>query len=143
MHSRDDSSIERATRASISYPEYTADVVLTHRMAVRRMRGITNETAALNLPEALDRTSYEQHSREFGLSPASDHALTNEVWAQLPSAPAHGVEQTLAKARIEGMRRESSSRPVKPSGQLWEPCPRCGKEPIYMPKHVCLDCWGE
>ncbi len=29
--------------------------------------------------------------------------------------------------------------PVK-AGQLWEPC-RCGREPVYMPLHLCDTCW--
>ena len=24
-------------------------------------------------------------------------------------------------------------------GQLWEPC-KCGKEPVYMPSHLCEKC---
>lgn len=33
--------------------------------------------------------------------------------------------------------------PVGPkmTGQLWEECPRCGREPIYMPLHLCEHCW--
>lgn len=27
------------------------------------------------------------------------------------------------------------------NGQLWEPCERCGAEPIYMPLHLCENCW--
>lgn len=27
------------------------------------------------------------------------------------------------------------------TGQLWEPCPRCGAEPVYMPLHLCESCW--
>lgn len=29
------------------------------------------------------------------------------------------------------------------SGQLWEPCGRCGAEPVYMPLHLCADCWPQ
>jgi ribosomal protein S14 len=29
----------------------------------------------------------------------------------------------------------------KQTGQLWEECPRCGREPIYMPLHLCDHCW--
>ena len=29
----------------------------------------------------------------------------------------------------------------KKSGQLWEECPQCGREPIYMPLHLCDHCW--
>lgn len=26
-------------------------------------------------------------------------------------------------------------------GQLWEPCERCGAEPVYLPLHLCDKCW--
>lgn len=29
----------------------------------------------------------------------------------------------------------------KKTGQLWEECPRCGREPVYMPLHLCDHCW--
>ena len=29
----------------------------------------------------------------------------------------------------------------KKTGQLWEPCPRCGNEPVYMPLQLCDQCW--
>jgi len=29
----------------------------------------------------------------------------------------------------------------KKTGQLWEPCPKCGQEPVYMPLHLCDNCW--
>lgn len=32
---------------------------------------------------------------------------------------------------------------IKPEGQLWEPCPRCGKEPVLMPLHLCAECYPE
>ena len=32
---------------------------------------------------------------------------------------------------------------VPMTGQLWEACPRCGREPVYMPLHLCEKCWPE
>lgn len=29
----------------------------------------------------------------------------------------------------------------KKTGQLWEECPKCGREPVYMPLHLCDHCW--
>lgn len=29
----------------------------------------------------------------------------------------------------------------KKTGQLWEECPQCGREPVYMPLHLCDECW--
>jgi hypothetical protein len=26
-------------------------------------------------------------------------------------------------------------------GQLWEGCRKCGREPVYMPLHLCDKCW--
>lgn len=36
--------------------------------------------------------------------------------------------------------KQASEGPKK-TGQLWEPCPRCGQEPVYMPLGLCDDCW--
>ncbi len=141
VDSRTDHALTRAYPLSIAYPQYSAEAVLGDRVATKRSRGIHDETVALDLPKTLDRESYEHYCREHEITPVSDRTLTNEVWAQLPSASAHGVEQTLVKARIAGMYAESRDRPIEPGGQLWEPCPVCGNEPIYLPKHVCLDCW--
>lgn len=31
--------------------------------------------------------------------------------------------------------------PAPPAGgQIWEECPHCGQEPVYMPRMVCRDC---
>jgi hypothetical protein len=30
---------------------------------------------------------------------------------------------------------------VKMGGQLWEECPRCGFEPVYLPLCLCERCW--
>jgi len=29
----------------------------------------------------------------------------------------------------------------KKLGQLWEECPLCGREPVYMPLNLCEHCW--
>jgi hypothetical protein len=33
------------------------------------------------------------------------------------------------------------SEPPGATGQLWEECECCGREPIYMPHMVCVACW--
>lgn len=38
-------------------------------------------------------------------------------------------------------KQASSGASPKKTGQLWEPCPRCGHEPVYMPLHLCGNCW--
>lgn len=30
---------------------------------------------------------------------------------------------------------------VRKTGQLWEPCEKCGRKPSYMPLHLCDKCW--
>lgn len=30
---------------------------------------------------------------------------------------------------------------VQMGGQLWEECPRCGNEPVYLPLCLSEDCW--
>ncbi|MGV6474568.1 hypothetical protein [Azotobacter vinelandii] len=45
-----------------------------------------------------------------------------------------------AKLRLDDRAPQlSAAMPVK-AGQLWEPC-RCGREPVYMPLHLCDSCW--
>lgn len=34
-----------------------------------------------------------------------------------------------------------ADRGPKKEGQLWEECERCGREPVYMPLHLCDRCW--
>jgi len=29
------------------------------------------------------------------------------------------------------------------TGQIWENCERCGKDPVYMPLMICDSCWPE
>lgn len=31
---------------------------------------------------------------------------------------------------------------MKKDGQLWEEC-ECGNEPVYLPLHLCAECWPE
>ncbi len=50
--------------------------------------------------------------------------------------------------QLEAEREEAElARPASPpvitarQGQLWEPCERCGAEPVYMPLNLCDRCW--
>ena len=40
----------------------------------------------------------------------------------------------------DGNHPQAAAGPRK-TGQLWEECPQCGREPIYMPLHLCDHCW--
>lgn len=44
----------------------------------------------------------------------------------------------LAKAKQDMILEES---PPKMNGQLWEGCEICGREPVYLPLHLCEKCW--
>ena len=73
----------------------------------------------------------------------------------------NGVERLLRQRRFFALEREretaregsasgTTSGPAgatpaeRPAieGQLWEECPRCGREPVYMPSHLCTGCLG-
>lgn len=42
---------------------------------------------------------------------------------------------------VELFAGEAQEDDPSPSGQLWEPCPRCGNEPVYMSLgDLCEDC---
>jgi len=41
----------------------------------------------------------------------------------------------------EGQQPQQQQTGPKKTGQLWEECPQCGNEPIYMPLHLCDSCW--
>lgn len=40
-------------------------------------------------------------------------------------------------------RRPARRFPPEKEGQLWEECPHCGREPVWMPLMVCDRCWPE
>ena len=50
----------------------------------------------------------------------------------------HGKKATHVKCP-----EKSVSAGPKKTGQLWEPCPLCGQEPVYMPLDLCAHCWPE
>lgn len=69
-----------------------------------------------------------------------------------PEYPAEYVAKMyLARRRMQHLEAERDaaerarpvSAPAAPAqqGQLWEPCERCGAEPVYMPLHLCERCW--
>lgn len=63
--------------------------------------------------------------------------------AELRNHPADWYSECRDGEAVE--RRARRQKPVncgpKKTGQLWEECPRCGREPIYMPLHLCDRCW--
>lgn len=62
----------------------------------------------------------------------------------------HIVTMHLAFRRLQAIQKEQKTPAPTPvelpataekQGQLWEPCECCGKEPCYMPLHLCDRCW--
>lgn len=39
------------------------------------------------------------------------------------------------------MRQNRSS--IQKTGEIWEECPHCGREPVFMPLMVCEKCWDK
>lgn len=101
---------------------------------------------------ALSRAEYESACQALGVACDPDDRCSE--WGEFgyPAyAPDEVVRHRLNQWRALGIRKEANARaqaaPLppeaipEPNGQLWEPCEQCGKEPIYMPLHVCQDCW--
>ncbi|MFY0990919.1 hypothetical protein [Halomonas sp. C05BenzN] len=102
-------------------------------------------------PMALTRVDYEAACRELGVPCLAEEACSGWGDFRYPQYDAETVlSRQLAERRWRGRLEEQAAAPTpeipepsipEPTGQLWEPCEHCGKEPIYMPLHVCLDCW--
>jgi ribosomal protein S14 len=45
------------------------------------------------------------------------------------------------KRQAEAERQPAAAHPPSKTGQLWEPCEVCGREPVYMPLMLCDRCW--
>ncbi|MGP9797028.1 hypothetical protein ACT3UJ_06685 [Halomonas sp. 86] len=105
-------------------------------------------------PCKLSRAEYEQSCQELGVQAFTDEYCL-KGWGDF-RFPQYSnevvVAQVLAGRRRNGIKGEleqamDSTAPApklsvpKPNGQLWEPCEICGKEPVYMPLHKCMDCW--
>jgi hypothetical protein len=126
---------------------------------------ISHMESYLSIPESLTRPEYETLCIQHGVTPISDHEF-NEYAMQYgdfgmshyhtePDNRYHGVSMTLHQRRFFTIKRETK-RQVGPiinaiiqvgpepkiikQGQLWEPC-KCGREPVYMPLHLCDKCW--
>jgi hypothetical protein len=104
----------------------------------------------------LSRAQYEAACAENGLDPLTDH--TCQGYAVLygdfgfPEYPATKVvAMRLARLRMQSIEAEqknarAAEERTPPAetlkeGQLWEPCERCGAEPVYMPLNLCDKCW--
>jgi hypothetical protein len=90
-----------------------------------------------------DRAAYfsEQYSgyagRYHALSALEMAITTLHIRYGRPVAKQIKVQRQEQERQAMSLRRE----PPKKQGQLWEPCPNCGREPVYMPLHLCEGCW--
>ena len=123
-----------------------------------------------DIPTKISRPQYESLCEEWGVTPYPDSALGDygdrygEYWG-LPydatsdeqvaylgegetaeKCRAYGVERLLRQRRFFSIDEqvepavETTSGSGSVSGQLWEECPRCGNEPVYLPQHLCARC---
>ena len=100
---------------------------------------------------ALSRESYEAACKTLQVECYTDEQCNG--WGDF-RYPEYDADKVLAmrladnrwRGRLSEQARAKTPTPLpspvpRQSGQLWEPCPHCRQEPIYMPLHVCDDCW--
>lgn len=103
----------------------------------------------------LSRGEYEAACATCAVDPLSDdECMGYGVRYGHFSFPEYSAEYVLTmrlarlrQQRLDAERDAPMLAPARPttvpgkSGQLWEPCERCGREPVYMPLHLCGTCW--
>lgn len=47
---------------------------------------------------------------------------------------------SVPREHAEALQAKAAAGTPKLGAQLWEECPRCGNDPIYVPPGVCADC---
>jgi len=106
-----------------------------------------------SLPNVLTRTDYENVCQKLN-APLMTDADCGNYGVQFGDfgpweyTAEYCVKMALAKRRLREIEAakiapEPISRPYPPkkTGQLWEECPHCGSEPVYMPLNLCGACW--
>jgi len=105
----------------------------------------------------LSRPEYEAAARELGCELLPDAGCDcyavryfNFPYPQYTALMCNSMRiAALRLAAIDAERLEASMAQARPvavvpvcrQGQLWEPCERCGAEPVNMPLHLCDGCW--
>lgn len=112
----------------------------------------------------LDRKTYEMLCKKFGVKPVQDKELSgyygirhvnfsmSHYNSPKPGYRESAISGQLGQQRFFAIEREMKSKsvvsaraamagPVARDGQIWEPCVKCGKEPSYLPLHLCKKCW--
>lgn len=124
-----------------------ADVDATFEAAEKRV------TEALAYKSAFTtREDYERACNALGVPALTDaecdsYGVRYGDYRYPMYAADHIVKMHLAALRLRALEdakpEPTLAAPAAPrmNGQLWEPCPNCGNEPVYMPLHVCADCW--
>ncbi|CAM3841979.1 hypothetical protein VRRI112168_02780 [Vreelandella rituensis] len=131
------------------------DVALLRAIPARYAEADARIDQANAYPDYLSRQAYETACEEVGVRCLDDAQCNGLGVFSYPFYDADTVlSMRLADKRWLQRNQDAKAKaaeasipppPVweipKRNGQLWEPCEHCGKEPIYMPLHVCMDCW--
>lgn len=109
------------------------------------------------VPECQTRAGYERACAAAGVDALSDGEIAQSygvaygVFSFPEYQPDHIIMMRLAAARKDALekqlavermqtQRPATAQTIERGGQLWEPC-ECGREPVYMPLHLCAACW--
>lgn len=117
-------------------------------------------------PACITREGYESACSNMGVDTIPDEKIIDSHWLKygnftFPSySPEKIIRMRLAGRRLLALEAEAEADnakyavPNEPSsphpaeaimtgmtGQIWQPCPYCGREPIYMPLNICQYCW--
>jgi len=110
------------------------------------------------------RAGYEAACVVAGIEPLADEHILTSYGIQYGDfsfpeyEPDHVIAMALAASRQSSLKKEAEEKrkqeqaQQRPSqekvsaeivrqGQVWEGCERCGKEPSYLPLHLCNKCW--
>lgn len=71
---------------------------------------------------------------------------TETDWWLYTQGYSEGYEYCLYASKEALQESLQPTPPAEPAftpmqGQLWEPCEKCGEEPVYLPLHRCKKCW--
>lgn len=95
-----------------------------------------------SVPDADIANSYGIAYGDFSFPEYSPEVIVKMALARHRKIALDAEAKGAAKPELEIERVPQPHSPAVPVkiGQLWEPC-RCGKEPVYMPLHLCDACW--
>lgn len=158
------SDVDHGGARSTSAPDAWVEAGLAWVEAARReLAGMDERYAAAEqvvgraraYARPLSRGEYEAACATCAVAPLSDdECMGYGVRYGDFSFPEYSAEYVLTmrlarlrQQRLDAERDAPMPAPAPPttvpgkSGQLWEPCERCGRELVYMPLHLCGTCW--